>query len=80
MQQMGAVDVIAKLNGDGVHRLGNVMTLRSDLHQGFDRLGLWFEATVRYHFTALVEGDGTCRDYQSITYIGREGSNILRSG
>ena len=53
MQQMGAVDVIAKLNG--VHRLGNVMTMRSDLHQGFDRLGLWFEATVRYHFTALVQ-------------------------
>ena len=80
MQQMGAVDVIAKLNGDGVHRLENVMTMRSDLYQGFDRLGLWFEVTVRYHFTALVEGSGACRDYQSITYIGREGSNILRSG
>ena len=80
MQQMGAVDVIVKLNGDGVHRLENVMTTRSDLHQGFDRPELWFEAKVRYHFTALVEGNGACRDYQSITYIGREGSNILRSG
>ena len=49
MQQMRAVDVIAKLNGDGVHRLENVMTMRSDLHQGFDRLELWFEAMVRYH-------------------------------
>ena len=56
------------------------MTMRSDLHQGFDRLELWFEATVRYHFTALVEGNGACRDYQSIACIGREGSNILWSG
>ena len=45
MQQMRAIDVIAILNGDGVHCLENVMTMRSDLHQGFDRLGLWFEAT-----------------------------------
>ena len=63
MQQMGAVDVIAISNGDGVHHLESVMTMRSDLHQGFDRLGLWFEATVRYHFTALVQICLTWRQY-----------------
>ena len=38
------------LAADGVHNLGNLLSLSSDMHSQFDSLGLWFEATdaVRY--------------------------------
>ena len=35
------------LNGPKVHRLENVMTLTGAFHDHFDRLGVWFVATVR---------------------------------
>ena len=50
---MGAVDVVTELNGDDVHRLGNVMTIEVGLHILFDCLGLWFKITVRYYLTAI---------------------------
>ena len=38
------------LAADGVHNLGNLLSLSLDMHFHFDSLGLWFEATdvVRY--------------------------------
>lgn len=54
MERMGAIDVVKELNGNGVHRLENVMTLDAGIHMLFDRLNLWFEATVNYRFIALV--------------------------
>ena len=50
---MGAVDVVTELNGDGVHRLGNVMTIEVGLHILFDCLGLWFKIMVRYYLTTI---------------------------
>ena len=52
---MGAIDVATELNGNGIPHLENVMTLEVGIHVLFDHLGLWFEVTVWYHFTALVQ-------------------------
>ena len=54
MERMGAINVIKELNGNGVHCLENIMTLDVGIHMLFDRLNLWFEATVNYCFIALV--------------------------
>jgi len=35
-----------ELNGKGIHKLQNVLTLHSDLHDLFDTLQLWLEPTV----------------------------------
>jgi hypothetical protein len=37
---------VENLNGPKVHSLFNVMTLEKRVHDWFDRLELWFEATV----------------------------------
>ncbi len=37
---------VEKLNGDKVHSLFNVMTMQKDVHDWFDSLDMWFEATV----------------------------------
>jgi hypothetical protein len=37
---------VENLNGPKVHSLCNVMTMQYDAHDMFDRLHLWFEATV----------------------------------
>jgi hypothetical protein len=38
------------LAADGVHNLGNLLSLQSNIHTYFDNLDLWFEGTdvVRY--------------------------------
>jgi len=51
---MGGILVVDELNGNGSHRLENVMTMEMGLHGLFDSLSLWFEATVRYCFAALA--------------------------
>ena len=38
---------IDNLNGPKVHSLYNVMTMEKNVHDWFDRLEMWFEATVR---------------------------------
>ena len=48
MRRMGAVDVVAELNGDRVHRLENVTIMEVGFHALFDPLVLWLGATVRY--------------------------------
>ena len=53
MCRMGGILVVDELNGNDGHRLENVMTMEMRLHGLFDSLGLWFEATVGYHFAAL---------------------------
>ena len=42
---------ISTFNGQKVHSLTNVMTLEKDIHDWFDRLALYFEATVRFALT-----------------------------
>jgi len=43
--RMGGILVVDELNGNGSHRLENVMTMEMGLHGLFDSLSLWFEAT-----------------------------------
>jgi hypothetical protein len=37
---------VDNLNGEKVHSLYNVMSLKPDVHESFDSLYFWFEATV----------------------------------
>jgi len=37
---------VENLNGDRVHSLYNLMSMRRDIHDSFNRLDLWFEETV----------------------------------
>lgn len=43
-----------KLNEGNIHSLWNVMTLVQPIHDSFDRLELWFEATVSILLYALT--------------------------
>jgi hypothetical protein len=47
MERFGYESLRDELSGPKVHRLENVMTLSYELHTQFDRLRLWFVATVR---------------------------------
>jgi hypothetical protein len=47
MKCFGYDSLPEELNSPNVHRLENVMTLVPGLRVEFDRLGLWFVATVR---------------------------------
>ena len=55
MMRMGGVFGHDELNGEKIHRMENVMTLRSDLHTLFDTLGLWLEATVGLYRRCIPE-------------------------
>jgi len=46
MERLGQVLGVDELNGADIHRMGNVMTMERGLHDLFDSLGIWFEATV----------------------------------
>ena len=37
---------VENINGPKVHSLFNVMTMSKDVHDWFDQLDMWFEATV----------------------------------
>jgi hypothetical protein len=37
-------DILNELNGEGIHRLENMMILAQPVHNRFDRLNLWLEA------------------------------------
>ena len=41
---------IMGFNGPKVHSLVNVMTMEKNIHEAFDRLELYFEATVSWCF------------------------------
>jgi hypothetical protein len=47
MKMFGQVHVTEELNGSDIHRLENIITMHSDLHNYFDNLKLWLESTVR---------------------------------
>ncbi|TEB29329.1 hypothetical protein FA13DRAFT_674769 [Coprinellus micaceus] len=40
----GGIKGLEELEGAGIHRLSNGLTLAADLHAAFDNLGLWFES------------------------------------
>ncbi|KAF8575890.1 hypothetical protein K439DRAFT_1368763 [Ramaria rubella] len=46
MERMGGVFLPDELNGAAVHRLENILTLEVSIHDMFDSLYLWFEATA----------------------------------
>lgn len=46
MERFGQVLGVDELNGAAIHRIENVMTMERGLHDLFDTLGIWFEATV----------------------------------
>jgi len=48
LQRFGYVEFFTELNGTGIHRLSNVMTLDSGWHDKFDTLQLWFEPMVGF--------------------------------
>lgn len=61
IREFGYEDVHYELSGPNsdVHRLENIMTLTSTLHALFDKLRVWFEATVapiRFLFCTLTNG------------------------
>ncbi|KAH7906958.1 hypothetical protein BJ138DRAFT_1161323 [Hygrophoropsis aurantiaca] len=43
LQRFGLEYLMDELNGDKIHRLENIITLRPDLHSLFDTLDLWLE-------------------------------------
>ncbi|KIM73234.1 hypothetical protein PILCRDRAFT_731746 [Piloderma croceum F 1598] len=45
MERFGQVLGVDELNGADIHRMRNVMTMERGLHDLFDSLGIWFEAT-----------------------------------
>jgi len=46
MERFGQVNGFLELNGPNIHRLESVITMEKSLHTFFDRLAIWFEATV----------------------------------
>ncbi|KAF9220130.1 hypothetical protein BS17DRAFT_787934, partial [Gyrodon lividus] len=46
MDRFGYKHIPSDLNGANIHRLENILTLESNIHNSFDRLNLWFEPTV----------------------------------
>lgn len=46
LQCFGYDRIMDDLNGAGVHRLENILTLRADVCSYFDQLSLWFEPLV----------------------------------
>jgi hypothetical protein len=47
IDQLAGEPVSSKLNGILIHSLDNIMTMDPNMHHFFDRLDIWFEATVR---------------------------------
>ena len=43
MERFGYKVVFEELNGNGIHRLENILTLSRDVHTFFDTLQLWLE-------------------------------------
>jgi len=47
------------LADDGVHNLGNLLSLGTDVHDRFDNLELWFEGTDEVHYSYYRFPSGT---------------------
>lgn len=46
MERFGQVLSVDELDGAKIHRIENVMTMDVGIHQLFDSLAIWLEATV----------------------------------
>ncbi|KXN83403.1 hypothetical protein AN958_01476 [Leucoagaricus sp. SymC.cos] len=57
MHRFGYEELPDELNGSKVHRLENVMTLVPGFHMDFDRLDIWFVATVQMNRYKLEASD-----------------------
>ena len=54
LDRFGYKDLLQNFNGADIHRLENVMTLSSDVHDYFDRLEFCFEETVCHLYTNIL--------------------------
>lgn len=53
LERFGYAHILQGINGKLIHRLENIMTMTTTVHDAFDRLALWFEATVRSYNTLV---------------------------
>lgn len=56
MHRFGYKGIPGGLDGTGIHRLENVLTLDASVHLAFDALTLWFEPTVSIYILSLYTG------------------------
>ncbi|KAG6837467.1 hypothetical protein H0H93_009010 [Arthromyces matolae] len=59
VQSLGYGDLLAEVNSVQIHRLDNVISLERSVHDKFDRMELWFEATNTAHTYRLCGADET---------------------
>ncbi|KAF8437264.1 hypothetical protein L210DRAFT_3406198, partial [Boletus edulis BED1] len=62
---------IGSFNGENVHCLTNVISMEFNVHEAFDRLKLYFEATASFGITAYFLGHDThrwfsCKPYPNV--------------
>ena len=46
VERFGYNKAFEELNGTGIHRLENILTLDPNVHFSFDRLRLWLEPSI----------------------------------
>ncbi|KAG8947556.1 hypothetical protein FRC04_010606 [Tulasnella sp. 424] len=62
VERFGQVNVITEsLNGPDIHRVENVLTMSLTTHELFDRLELWFEATIHAACVKVAHLSGAAR-------------------
>ncbi|GBE87626.1 hypothetical protein SCP_1103030 [Sparassis crispa] len=58
LERFGRVNVVDdELNGEGIHRLPNVMTMSLDAHRAFDNLDIWFEEIGNDRYRLCAESN-----------------------
>ena len=50
---------INRFNGENIHSLTNIISLRSNVHNAFDQLMLYFEATASFGIAAYFLSHNT---------------------
>lgn len=55
LSRFGKIDTVRELNGPGLHRLENVLTLAADIHRLFDKLHIWLERNPGVSARAIVK-------------------------
>lgn len=51
MSNFGYTRMVDELNGSKIHRLENLISLESQVHDAFDSLALWLVPTVRKYYS-----------------------------
>ncbi|KAG7089804.1 hypothetical protein E1B28_011454 [Marasmius oreades] len=66
---------VENINGDKMHSLHNVMTLEKNVHEHFDRLELWFEATEIEHCYRIKTFSKSIQVPNTTTFV-RSGTHL----